>query len=41
MFIKENKKYDEFFSIYNQLSKPLQEFLLKVGQNLLETQEKL
>lgn len=41
MFIEENKKYDEFFSIYNQLSIPLQEFLLKVGQDLLETQEKL
>lgn len=41
MFIEENKKYDEFFSIYNQLSSPLQEFLLKVGQDLLETQEKL
>ena len=41
MFIEIDKKYDEFFSIYNQLSKPLQEFLLKVGQDLLETQEKL
>ena len=41
MFIEENKKYDEFFSIYNQLSISLQEFLLKVGQDLLETQEKL
>lgn len=41
MFIEENKKYDEFFSIYNQLSTPLQQFLLKIGQDLLETQEKL
>lgn len=41
MFIEIDKKYDEFFSIYNHLSNPLQEFLLKVGQDLLETQEKL
>lgn len=41
MFVDEDKKFNEFFSIYNQLSNPLQEFLLKVGQDLLETQEKL
>lgn len=41
MFIEEDKKYNEFFEIYKLLSSPLQEFLLKVGQDLLETQEKL
>lgn len=41
IFIKENKKYDEFFTIFNKLSTPLQEFLLKVGEELLNTQNKL
>lgn len=41
MFIDEDKKYNEFFEVYKQLSKPLQEFLLKVGQDLLDTQKKL
>ena len=41
IFIEEDKKFNEFFEIYNQLSKPLQEFLLKVSQDLLDTQNKL
>lgn len=41
MFIEEDKKFNEFFEIYNQLSKPLQDFLFKVSQDLLDTQNKL
>lgn len=41
MFIEENKKFDEFFEIYKDLSPILQEFLNKVAKDLLETQEKL
>lgn len=41
MFVNEDKKFNEFFEIYKQLSIPLQDFLLKVGQDLLETQKKL
>lgn len=41
MFIEKDKKFNEFFEIYNQLSKPLQEFLFKVSQDLLDTQNKL
>ena len=41
MFIEEDKKFDEFFEIYKDLSSILQEFLNKVAKDLLETQEKL
>ena len=41
MFIEEDKKFEEFFEIYKDLSPILQEFLNKVAKDLLETQEKL
>lgn len=41
MFIEEDKKFNEFFEIYKDLSPILQEFLNKVAKDLLETQEKL
>lgn len=41
IFIEEDKKFNEFFEIYKQLNYPLQEFLLKVGKDLLDTQSKL
>ena len=41
MFIIEDKKFNEFFEIYKQLNMPLQDFLLKVVKNLLDTQSKL
>lgn len=41
MFIEEDKKFDEFYEIYKQLSKPLQDFLIQVCKDLLDTQSKL
>lgn len=41
MFISEDKKYNEFFEIYKSLSTPLQDFLIQVANDLLETQDKL
>lgn len=41
MFIVEDKKFNEFFSIYKKLTKPLQEFLIQSAKNLLEAQNKL
>lgn len=41
MFNIIDKKFNEFFEIYNSLSTPLQEFLLKVANDLLEIQDKL
>lgn len=41
MFINEDRKFNEFFEIYKQLTKPLQEFLIQTAKNLLETQDKL
>lgn len=41
MFNIIDKKYDEFFAIYNNLNPVLQEFLLKCAKNLLEAQSKL
>ena len=41
MFIKEDKKFTEFFEIFNKLSKPLQDFLIQTAKNLLDTQNKL
>lgn len=41
MFIVEDKKFNEFYEIYKELSAPLQEFLLKVCKDLLDTQSKL
>lgn len=41
MFISEDKKFNEFYEIYKSLSTPLQDFLIQVAKNLLDTQEKL
>lgn len=41
MFIEEDKKFNEFFEIFLQLSKPLQDFLIQTAKNLLNTQNKL
>lgn len=41
MFIEEDKKFNEFFSIFKNLSKPLQDFLIQTAKNLLDTQNKL
>lgn len=39
MFVIENKKFDEFFSIYNNLHPVLQDFLLQTAKNLLDIQK--
>lgn len=41
MFNIINKKYDEFFSIYNNLNPVLQDFLISSAKNLLDAQSKL
>lgn len=41
MFNTIDKKYNEFFSIYNNLNEPLQDFLIQTAKNLLDTQKKL
>ena len=41
MFNTIDKKYDEFFSVYNSLNEPLQDFLIQTAKNLLDTQKKL
>ena len=41
MFVQENKKFNEFFEIFKNLSPPLQDFLIQCAQNLLDTQQKL
>ena len=41
MFIIEDKKFNEFYEIYKQLTPPLQEFLIQSARNLLNTQSKL
>lgn len=41
MFNIIDKKYDEFFSIYNNLNEPLQDFLFTTAINLLDTQNRL
>ena len=41
MFIIEDKKYNEFFEIYNNFKPPLQEFLICTAKDLLNTQRKL
>lgn len=41
MFNIINKKYDDFFSIFNNLNEPLQDFLIQSAKNLLDTQKKL
>ena len=41
IFIEDDKKFNEFFSLYKNLSKPLQDFLIQVCKDLLDTQSKL
>ena len=41
VFIEEDKKFNEFFELYKNLSKPLQDFLIQVTRDLLDTQDKL
>lgn len=41
MFNIIDKKYQEFFSIFNNLSPVLQDFLYQTALNLLDTQSKL
>jgi len=41
MFVNEDKKFKEFFEIYKTLTTPLQDFLIQVAKDLLETQRKL
>ena len=41
MFVNENKKFNEFFEIYKTLTTPLQDFLIQVAKDLLDTQKKL
>ena len=41
MFNTIDKKYDEFFSVYNSLNEPLQDFLIQTAKNLLDSQNKL
>lgn len=41
MFNSLDKKFDEFFSIYNNLKEPLQDFLYKTALNLLDSQNRL
>ena len=41
MFVEEDKKFNEFYEIYKQLSKPLQDFLIQICKDLLDTQAKL
>lgn len=41
IFNSDDKKFNEFYNIYKKLSTPLQDFLLKVVKDLLDTQNKL
>ena len=41
MFNISNKKYDDFFSIFNNLNEPLQDFLIQTAKNLIDSQNKL
>lgn len=41
IFVEEDKRFNDFYGIYKNLSKPLQEFLIKVCKDLLDTQNKL
>ena len=41
MFIEEDKKFNEFYSIFKKLTKPLQDFLIQTAKNLLNTQDKM
>lgn len=41
MFNSIDKKYNEFFSIYNNLEPVLQDFLIKIAQDLKDIQDKI
>lgn len=41
MFIQTNHYYEEFFSIFEKLSQPLQKFLLDTAKNLLDIQDEI
>ena len=41
MFNLKDKRYQDFFAIYDMLEEPLQEFLYNVALELLRTQNKL
>ena len=41
MFVTADIKFNEFYSIYKKLSKPLQDFLIQSAENLLNAQNKL
>ena len=41
MFKKIDTNFEEFYSIYKELSDPLQDFLLQSANNLIDLQEKL
>lgn len=41
MFVSIDTKFNEFYSIYKKLSKPLQDFLIQSAKNLLNAQNNL
>lgn len=41
MFLNYDKKHDEFFSVFQNLKEPLQNFLIRTARDLLDTQNKL
>lgn len=41
MFNISDKKYQEFFEIYEQFPEPLQDFLKRTAQDLLDTQKNM
>lgn len=41
MFVVRDKKFSEFFEIYEKLAKPFQDFLIQTAKNLFDTQNKL
>lgn len=41
MILEYDKKHDEFFSVFQNLKEPLQDFLIRTASDLLNTQNKL
>lgn len=41
MFLENDKKHQEFFDIFDKLSPPLQDYLIKTAKDLLEAQLKM
>ena len=37
MFLEYDKKHDEFFSVFQNLKDPLQDFLIRIAKDLLDT----